>query len=145
MYFATSTLTIMLTIVALTVCRYTLPASAFAVLVPSTTAGGSNLGIISSPFCNSRSYSMYPRRNMAGEVCCSVMRRFTARSSHNGVVDDDIDLDTAMSNARANLAEGRSPGAGLKSAYDQADAAFADLIVTSVDDQGVSLEENVRQ
>ena len=49
-----------------------------------------------------------------------------------------------MANARANLAEGRSPGAGLESAFDQADAAFADLIVTSVDDQGVTLDDQVR-
>lgn len=48
-----------------------------------------------------------------------------------------------MKNARANLAEGRSPGAGLESAYDQADAAFADLIVTSVDERGINLEDQV--
>lgn len=39
--------------------------------------------------------------------------------------------------------QGTSPGAGLESAFDQADAAFADLIVTSVDSQGVSLEDEV--
>lgn len=57
--------------------------------------------------------------------------------------DGDIDLERAIENARANLAAGKSPGAGLESAYDQADAAFADLIVTSVDDQGITLEEKV--
>lgn len=56
---------------------------------------------------------------------------------------DDIDLRNGMMNARANLAEGRSPGAGLESAYDQADAAYADLIVTSVDNQGIALGEEV--
>lgn len=55
----------------------------------------------------------------------------------------DIDLEQAMKNARANLKEGRSPGAGLESAFDQADAAFADLIVTSVDDQGIVLDDEV--
>lgn len=58
---------------------------------------------------------------------------------------DDIDLEKAMANARVNLAEGKSPGAGLDSAFDQADAAFADLIVTSVDDQGIDLDEEVTQ
>ncbi|CAN0035693.1 unnamed protein product [Ectocarpus sp. 13 AM-2016] len=41
--------------------------------------------------------------------------------------------------------EGTSPGAGLESAFDQADAAFADLIVTSVDDQGVTLDDEEMQ
>ncbi|CAM9167010.1 unnamed protein product [Hapterophycus canaliculatus] len=51
-----------------------------------------------------------------------------------------------MQNARANLAAGTSPGAGLESAFDQADAAFADLIVTSIDDQGVTLnDEDVQE
>lgn len=59
--------------------------------------------------------------------------------------DDGIDLEKAMANARANLGEGRSPGAGLESAYDQADAAYADLILTSVDDQGVDLTDQVRK
>ena len=69
----------------------------------------------------------------------------SSRSSRSSTGSgDDIDLDTAMANARANLAEGRSPGAGLESAFDQADAAFADLIVTSVDDQGVTLDDQVR-
>eukprot|EP00904_Undaria_pinnatifida_P001498 jgi/Undpi1/11349/HiC_scaffold_30.g13646.m1 len=64
-----------------------------------------------------------------------------SRSSNTSGNDDDIDLDMAIANARADLAEGRSPGAGLESAFDQADAAFADLIVTSVDDQGVTLDD----
>lgn len=66
-----------------------------------------------------------------------------SRSSNTSGNDDDIDLDMAIANARADLAEGRSPGAGLESAFDQADAAFADLIVTSVDDQGVTLDDQV--
>lgn len=57
--------------------------------------------------------------------------------------DGDIDLNKAIANARTNLAEGRSPGAGLESAFDQADAAFADLIVTSVDQQGLNLDDEV--
>lgn len=57
--------------------------------------------------------------------------------------DGDIDLNKAIANARTNLAEGRSPGAGLESAFDQADAAFADLVVTSVDQQGLNLDDEV--
>lgn len=73
------------------------------------------------------------RRCFGGEV--------VVRAATQGA--DDIDLERAMENARANLKEGRSPGAGLESAFDQADAAFADLIVTSVDDQGITLDDEV--
>ncbi|CAN0306291.1 unnamed protein product [Discosporangium mesarthrocarpum] len=55
--------------------------------------------------------------------------------------DGDIDLNKAIANARSNLAEGKSPGAGLDNAFDQADAAYADLLVTSMDDQGLELDE----
>ncbi|CAM9285049.1 unnamed protein product [Scytosiphon promiscuus] len=65
----------------------------------------------------------------------------TTRCSSDDSGDGEIDLGSAMKNARANLAAGTSPGAGLESAFDQADAAFADLIVTSIDDQGVTLDE----
>jgi len=42
-------------------------------------------------------------------------------------------LEFAMSNARKNSLEGLSPGAGLMTAEEQAEAAFADLINTSLD------------
>eukprot|EP00611_Tribonema_gayanum_P028410 TRINITY_DN72_c0_g1_i1.p2 TRINITY_DN72_c0_g1~~TRINITY_DN72_c0_g1_i1.p2 ORF type:complete len:136 (-),score=29.80 TRINITY_DN72_c0_g1_i1:1095-1502(-) len=45
----------------------------------------------------------------------------------------DIELAKALDNARRNLEEGKSPGAGLATAEEQADAAYADLILTSVD------------
>ena len=74
------------------------------------------------------------------------LRHPCSRLRLSGVAQDgDIDLNKAMTNARVNLAEGRSPGAGLESAFDQADAAFADLIVTSVDDQGLNLDDEVRR
>lgn len=75
----------------------------------------------------------------------SSVSRLPLASSPGGVDEkgDDIDLSKAMANARSNLAEGKSPGAGLESAFDQADAAFADLIVTSMDDQGLTLDEEV--
>ena len=43
----------------------------------------------------------------------------------------------AMANARKNLAEGTSPGAGLASSEDQANAAFADMLVVSSDNARV--------
>ncbi|CAM9329820.1 unnamed protein product [Choristocarpus tenellus] len=55
--------------------------------------------------------------------------------------DGDIDLKKAISDARNNLAEGTSPGAGLEDPFAQADAAYADLIVTSIDSQGLDLSE----
>eukprot|EP00903_Cladosiphon_okamuranus_P010858 g10256.t1 len=63
------------------------------------------------------------------------------QNSRDDEGDGGIDLISAMANARANLAAGTSPGAGLESAFEQADAAFADLIVTSVDSQGVHLDD----
>lgn len=42
-----------------------------------------------------------------------------------------------------SIVTGTSPGAGLESAFDQADAAFADLIVTSIDSQGIGLDDEV--
>ena len=46
--------------------------------------------------------------------------------------DDDI-IVRAMKNARDNEGSGTSPGAGLPTADEQADAAYADLINTSMD------------
>ena len=43
-------------------------------------------------------------------------------------------LKSALNNARTNLDEQTSPGAGLESAEEQAEAAFADLLLTSLDD-----------
>lgn len=79
-----------------------------------------------------------PRPPSTGSRFAGTVERAAANVERDG-----IDLDAAMANARANLAEGKSPGAGLDSAFDQADAAFADLIVTSVDDQGVTLDDQV--
>ncbi|KAG5188825.1 hypothetical protein JKP88DRAFT_25051 [Tribonema minus] len=54
-------------------------------------------------------------------------------------VGGDIELAKALDNARRNLEEGKSPGAGLATAEEQADAAYADLILTSVDQKHLSL------
>jgi len=48
-----------------------------------------------------------------------------------------------MSNARENAKQGLSPGAGLATADEQSDAAYADLINTSMDQKGIDqLEQN---
>lgn len=46
---------------------------------------------------------------------------------------DDDSIVRAMKNARDNEGSGTSPGAGLPTADEQADAAYADLINTSMD------------
>ena len=50
-------------------------------------------------------------------------------------------ISAAMANARACEDEGMSPGAGLLDAEAQAEAAFADMINTTVDVTGEALEE----
>lgn len=47
--------------------------------------------------------------------------------------EDDDSIVRAMKNARDNEGSGTSPGAGLPTADEQADAAYADLINTSMD------------
>ncbi|CAM9741290.1 unnamed protein product, partial [Heterosigma akashiwo] len=51
-------------------------------------------------------------------------------------------LQAAMENARKNQEAGYSPGAGLKTADEQSDAAYADLINTCIDQQGISLSSD---
>ena len=46
---------------------------------------------------------------------------------------DNDSIVRAMKNARDNEGRGTSPGAGLPTADEQADAAYADLINTSMD------------
>ena len=48
----------------------------------------------------------------------------------------------AMEAARVCAAKGLSPGAGLATADEQAEAAYADLINTTVDQRGLSLTED---
>jgi len=54
-------------------------------------------------------------------------------------------ISAAMANARACEDEGMSPGAGLLDAEAQAEAAFADMINTTVDVTGEALEEGERE
>ena len=51
---------------------------------------------------------------------------------------DDKDLNLSMQAARDNAARASSPGAGLD-AFDAADAAYADLINTSIDQRNITL------
>lgn len=57
-------------------------------------------------------------------------------------VDDDIAIADAMAAARACEEIGLSPGAGLKDADAQAEAAFADMINTTVDVTGEALSSD---
>ena len=52
------------------------------------------------------------------------------------------DTSKAMAAARQCAAKGLSPGAGLETADEQADAAYADLINTSIDQRGIELSQN---
>eukprot|EP00667_Euglena_gracilis_P010003 EG_transcript_10180 len=54
-------------------------------------------------------------------------------------------IQKALQDARLNLSEGKSPGAGLASAEEQAEAAYADLINTSLGFQGDLSEEEAAQ
>lgn len=58
--------------------------------------------------------------------------------------DDDASIAASMAAARACEASGMSPGAGLSSAEDQAEAAFADMINTTVDVTGEALDADAR-
>jgi len=51
---------------------------------------------------------------------------------------DDKDLTSSMQAARDNAARDSSPGAGLD-AFEAADAAYADLINTSIDQRNITL------
>jgi len=52
--------------------------------------------------------------------------------------DDDAKLSDSMKNARDCERSGLSPGAGLQTADEQSDAAYADLINTSMDQRGIN-------
>jgi hypothetical protein len=57
--------------------------------------------------------------------------------------EKQLELEKAMKNARENQKKGLSPGAGLATADEQSDAAYADLINTSMDQKGIDeLEQN---
>ena len=51
------------------------------------------------------------------------------------------DTAKAMAAARQCAAKGLSPGAGLETADEQSDAAYADLINTSIDQRGIELSQ----
>lgn len=108
---------------------------AFVVAMPVATVDRAAIDLPQSVW-HARSQSGFPQKSL--ERANSILLRPAGDDT------DDIDLETAMANARENLALGKSPGAGLESAFDQADAAYADLIVTSVDDQGITLDAQVK-
>lgn len=63
------------------------------------------------------------------------------QSSNKEDADNVSELERALRNARSNIASSSSPGAGLGSADDQSDAAYADLINTTMEQRGISLSE----
>jgi hypothetical protein len=71
----------------------------------------------------------------APSLCAALPTQTLRRAADSG----DINLEAALANARANLEAGVSPGAGLATADEQADAAYADLILTSVIEKVSSL------
>ena len=71
------------------------------------------------------------------------MKRMKLTSLLSSKSEKQIELEKAMSNARENAKKGLSPGAGLATADEQSDAAYADLINTSMDQRGIDqLEQN---
>ena len=63
----------------------------------------------------------------------------TPPSADQGEVES---IQKALRDARQNLSDGKSPGAGLESIEDQAAAAYADLINTSMGFDGDLSEED---
>jgi hypothetical protein len=55
--------------------------------------------------------------------------------------NNDKEIVKAMENARNCEKQGLSPGAGLCTAEEQAEAAYADLINTSMDQRGIDLSQ----
>lgn len=58
-------------------------------------------------------------------------------NSIDGKSDEDIKLSNSMKQARECETKGLSPGGGLATAEEQSDAAYADLINTSIDQRGI--------
>jgi hypothetical protein len=67
----------------------------------------------------------------------------TTGNEDDSLKEEKLATERALAAARACEAQGLSPGAGLATAEEQADAAYADLINTTMDQQGVDkLSEN---
>lgn len=82
-------------------------------------------------FCSSYSYLNTNTRRFS----CSTLRPRSKKSTR------DPDLESALAESLMRAKEcadaGLSPGAGLASADEQSDAAYADLILGSMDQQGI--------
>eukprot|EP00607_Mallomonas_marina_P007244 CAMPEP_0182418028 /NCGR_PEP_ID=MMETSP1167-20130531/2484_1 /TAXON_ID=2988 /ORGANISM="Mallomonas Sp, Strain CCMP3275" /LENGTH=125 /DNA_ID=CAMNT_0024591981 /DNA_START=211 /DNA_END=588 /DNA_ORIENTATION=- len=64
--------------------------------------------------------------------------RIVLTKSNNDISNATEDIIKAMENARKGASDKLSPGAGLSTAEEQAEAAYADLINTSMDQRGIS-------
>ena len=62
--------------------------------------------------------------------------------SNSNSKSNNKNMDKAMSAAKECERNGLSPGAGLPTAEEQAEAAYADLIKTSVSQRGISLSDS---
>jgi hypothetical protein len=70
-----------------------------------------------------------------------VSRVSRARADADADADADAPLTSALANARASARAGFSPGAGLElTAEEQAAAAYADLVNTSLDADGATID-----
>ena len=75
----------------------------------------------------------------ASSSSLGIKRKIQLKQNENVQVDEDeMDMNHALMNARLNIEERRSPGAGLKSADEQSDAAYADLINTTMEQRGLN-------
>ena len=75
--------------------------------------------------------------------CFTLQQRMMRRNfailtpTHSRMSSNDESLEESMKNARKCSDRGLSPGAGLATADEQSDAAYADLINTSMDQRGI--------
>jgi len=72
-----------------------------------------------------------------GRIVCSRHARFGSEADRQVEQGEKERTRIAMENARMNSAQLTSPGAGLSTAEEQAEAAFADMINTTMDQRGI--------
>ena len=68
-------------------------------------------------------------------------RRLALHLSKSTADRDNTDLERALAQAKENRDSNQSPGAGVEDAFEAAEAAYADLILTSIDQR--ELEEEL--
>ena len=81
---------------------------------------------------------MSPQARLAKTLLSSAKEQQQPKLSSNS----NKDIDKAIAAAKECERNGLSPGAGLPTAEEQAEAAYADLINTSVSQRGLSLSDS---